>query len=131
MRVRDWQARFASFIAARRGMPFAWGANDCCLFAAGAVDALTGEDPARELRGYTTALEAARLIEACGGLAQIATDALGASVDPSFAAVGDVVLMDNAGRQLLGVCNGGTVLAPGEERMVVLGMDAARAAWKV
>lgn len=131
MRRRDWQAHFAAFVAERRAMPFAWGSNDCCLFAADAVLAMTGQDPAETLRGYASAIEAARIVEGRGGLREIATAALGDEVAPAMAAIGDVVLIANEGRDLLAVCNGGTALAPGEHGMVVLGMDAALAAWKV
>ncbi|MBS0427612.1 MAG: hypothetical protein JSR41_10040 [Proteobacteria bacterium] len=131
MRTRNWQAALSTFIAERRSTPFAWGSNDCCLFAADAVHAMTGVDPAAELRGYSSALDAARLVEARGGLARIAAGALGEPVAPVFASVGDVVLIENEGRELLALCNGTTALAPGELGLVVLGMDAAKAAWRV
>lgn len=131
MRARNWQATLSAFIAERRSVPFAWGSNDCCLFVADAVQAMTGADPAAELRGYRSTLEAARLIEDLGGLERIASDALGDPVPPAFASVGDVVLIENDGRDLLALCNGTTALAPGELGMVVLGMDAAKAAWRV
>lgn len=131
MRCRDWQARLAAFVADRRTMPFSWGVNDCCIFAADAVCAMTGQDPAAALRGYSTAIEAARLVDQHGGLRQIATDALGAEVLPVMATIGDVVLVANEGRELLAVCNLGTAIAPGEWGIVALGMNAALAAWKV
>ena len=131
MRRRDWEGRFAAFVAERRCVPFAWGSNDCCLFAADAVLAITGTDHAGVLRVHTSALEAARLVAQRGGLRQIATDALGPAVAPAMATVGDVVLVVNEGRELLAVCNGGTAIAPGERGMVALGMDAALAAWKI
>lgn len=113
-------------------MPFAWGVNDCCLFAADAVIALTGDDVAADVRGtYSDALGAGRLIEARGGLAAIATAALGAPVLPVFAAVGDVVLLLNEGRELLVICNGTSAVGPGVAGMMALGMEAAIAAWKL
>lgn len=131
MRRDDWQLRFSDFVQTRARLPFAWGSNDCCLFAADAVEAITGVDPAASLRGYDSALSAQRLIDARGGIRQIATDALGAEMAPVFAAVGDVVLIENAGRELLAVCNGTCALAPGEDGMAVLSMTAALAAWRV
>lgn len=131
MRTTNWQAALSAFLAARRDAPFEWGSNDCCLFAADAVQAMTGSDHAAELRGYGSALEAARLIEARGGLERIASDALGEPVAPVFASVGDVVLIENEGRDLLALCNGTTALAPGELGMAVLSMDAAKATWRV
>lgn len=131
-RLQNWQTMFAGFAAARASMPFEWGRNDCCLFAADAVHAMTGHDFAADWRGtYTTTGDAARLMVKRGGLSAIATEALGESVSPLLAGVGDVVLCTNAGRELLAICNGGTALAPGENGMEVLGMDAALAAWKV
>lgn len=131
MRQRDWQQRLAAFGRARTGMPFAWGSNDCCTFAAAAVEALTGVDPMASVPPYATAIEAARLVEEGGGLERLAGSFLGASVSPAMAAVGDIVLVTNAGRQMLGVCNGTNVLAPGEAGMAVLGMETALAAWKI
>lgn len=80
---------------------------------------------------YDTALEAARLVEEGGGLETLAASFLGASVPPVMAAVGDIVLVINAGRQMLGVCNGANVLAPGEKGIAVLSMETALAAWKI
>ena len=54
MRRADWPERLAEFIEARRLEPFAWGKNDCALFAADAVNLLIGVDYAESLRGYTT-----------------------------------------------------------------------------
>lgn len=130
-RLQDWQIRFAAFVAERTAAPFAWGSNDCCLFAADAVLALTGVDRAQALRGYASAEEAARLVARLGGLRQIATDALGPALPPLMAGVGDVVLVLNEGREILAVCNGTTALCPAADRMAVLGMEAALAAWRV
>lgn len=112
-------------------MPFEWGRNDCSLFACDAMLAMTEVDHAAAFRGYTTAREALRLIKDHGGLRAIASAALGESVAPAYAAVGDLVLVKNNGRELLAICNGTNVIAPGKSGMVVLGMDAAVAAWKV
>jgi hypothetical protein len=130
MRLYDWQLRFAEFVATRASMPFAWGQNDCCLFAADAVLAMTGKDHASELRGYDSAIAAQRLIDECGGLREIVRAALGDSILPAFASVGDVVLVENEGREMLAICNGTTALAPGETGIAVLGMNTALAAWR-
>ena len=53
-RLPDWRARLGAHIAAHRTRPFAYGAHDCATFAAGAVQAVTGSDPAAGLTGYTT-----------------------------------------------------------------------------
>lgn len=131
MKQLDWQLRLSEFVRTRAHMPFEWGTNDCCLFASDAVQAMTGDDHAVDLRGYHSALAAARVIEQHGGLRQIATDALGEPHSPVFATVGDVVLLENVGREMLAICNGINALAPGEKEMAVLSMDAALLVWKV
>lgn len=129
-RRSDWQTRLAAFLAQRQALPFAWGSHDCCMFAAGAVNAITGHDYSAGY-AYASAEEAASLLEREGDLAAFATRCLGEPIAPALAAVGDVVLVANDGRQLLAVCNGTSALAPGRLGLVTLGMDAALAAWRV
>lgn len=131
MRVRDWQGRFAAYARERAAVPFAWGSNDCCTFAAGAVEALTGENPMADVGPYDSEMAAARLILRAGDLRALASQFLGAPVPPLMAAVGDVVLLMNEGRELLGVCNGVNALGPGPDGIVALEMSAALAAWKI
>lgn len=131
MRHPDWQQRFSAFGRARINMPFAWGSNDCCTFAAAAVEALTGAAPMAAVPPYDSAIVAARLVEEGGGLEPLAASFLGASVPPVMAAVGDIVLVINSEREMLGVCNGTNVLAPGAQGIAVLGMESALAAWKI
>lgn len=131
MRSADWQERFAAYIRARTEMPFAWGPNDCCSFAAGAVEAMTGRNPMEGIQAYDSPLAAARMVEEGGGLHALASSLLGDAVSPLMAAVGDVVLVENRGRELLAICNGTGVLAPAADRLAALDMTAARAAWKI
>ena len=132
MRRGDWQMRFAEFAKARARMPFEWGKNDCCLFTVDAVLAMTDFDHGADFRGrYSTALEAERIVRQRGGVRQLATEAWGEPASTLMAAVGDPVLLVNDGRELLAVCNGTSALAAGAEGVVVLGMDAALAAWKI
>jgi len=139
MRLPDWQLRFSAFAQDRASAPFRWGHNDCCRFSAAAVEALTGVNPMASFEPYGTKSKESRQalrrtlrqLDRAGGLQGIASHFLGAPVAPLLAGVGDVVLVMNAGREMLGVCNGVNVLAPGEAGIVSLGMDAAIAAWKI
>ena len=131
-RLPTWQTRFALLCIERQRRPFEWGAHDCCLWAADAVRAVTGQDFAEGLRGtYATAAEAARMLAQAGGVRALATHALGEPVGPLMAAVGDVVLFEQDGRELLAVCNGGTALAVAGQGLEPLPMSAALAVWKV
>jgi hypothetical protein len=128
----DWQLRLESFIAQRQAQPFAWGANDCALFAAAAVQALTGADVAATWLGQHTSARAAwRAVRAAGGLPAIATAALGPSIGPAFARVGDLVLLPVRSGHALGLCNGVNVLGPGPQGIAALPRAQALACWRV
>lgn len=131
-RLQNWQVRFEAFVASRRSTPFAWGVNDCATFAADCVQALTGVDPAPAgLRAHRTQKQALRALKRHGGLAGIATAALQQPIHPLRATVGDVVLAQSGGRDLLAICNGSTCLAPSAGGLVNLGMDTCSLAWRV
>jgi hypothetical protein len=135
-RLHDWQERLAALVTQRLHTPFAWGTHDCVLFAADAVHAITGTDPAAAQRGtYATALCAARVIAAHGSLAGIAAAALGAEVLPLQACAGDVGLVHQAAggsdRECLAVCTGACWHVPGAAGLVALPLTAAARAWRV
>lgn len=130
-RYHDWQLRLEAFARERQSMPFAWGINDCCTFAADWVEQATGVRMLSNMRGYRTARDALVLIKGGGGLRSIACHALGGFILPAYARVGDVVLHKYGKREALGVCNGGGILAPAMQGMVCVGMDDALTAWRV
>ncbi len=131
-RFHDWQMRFEAFVRERQDMPFVWGSNDCAHFTAACVQALTGMDlTPPDLRPYNTELQAARALKAYGGIIGIATAALGEPVPVFMARIGDVVVSASVGSDMLAVCNGSTLIAPGTSGIVVLSMDQARLCWRV
>jgi hypothetical protein len=131
MRARDWQERLEALVMARLHVPFAWGRVDCCLFAADAVHALTGTDPAAPWRGtYSDERGALRLVQSLGGLAAIAELHCGMEVDPARARPGDIVL-GRVDRECLGVCTGATWHAPSAAGLVARPMAEAQRAWRV
>jgi hypothetical protein len=94
VRLPDWEARLSAYIAERAEMPFQWGVNDCALFAAGAVQALTGEDFGKPWRGkYSTEAGAAKALKRRGfeDVAGPFTQALGDPFAAAFARRGDIV----------------------------------------
>lgn len=104
-RAHYWDTRaFHNFLITRRQMPFVWGQNDCALFAADGILAITGVDIALEFRDRysdeTGALQAIRDI--CGGAT--VTDAAAYCAQkhglielakPLFAKRGDLVIVRN------------------------------------
>lgn len=118
-RFPDWPDRLAGAVNGGLTRAFAWGRFDCCLFACDGVAAITGVDPAAELRGrYTTQLGAARVLKrfAGGGLAEAAdkiAGQLGApAIAPSRAQRGDVVLVETEHGPALGIIAGGGAFFP-------------------
>ena len=74
-RSADWPERLADMIEQRRSEPFAWGANDCCLFPADVVRAMTGFDFAAAWRGqYDSAIGAQRQLDEAGGMVALVTE---------------------------------------------------------
>lgn len=88
-------------------MPFAWGSNDCCLFAADWVLAATGRDIAADYRGrYQSALPALRFVKDGGGVEAMIERAGGQPIDSKLARRGDVIARDVGNGVGLGVCVG-------------------------
>jgi hypothetical protein len=108
-----WHTRaFDTFLRERAEMPFAWGSNDCALFAADAILANTGTDIAADFRGkYTTQLGALRTIQEVTGGTSVADAAaycavkhgLTEHIHPLMAQRGDLVVIDNGGNLIAGV----------------------------
>ncbi|MES2973355.1 MAG: hypothetical protein V4757_07085 [Pseudomonadota bacterium] len=133
-RFPDWRLRFDVFMTARLRTPFAWGSNDCALFAADCVLAIAGVDLAAGMRTHRTATQAARVIRRHGGLAEIATRALGQPVKVCDAQQGDIVLMPqpHGHRELLSVSLGGDqVAAPMAHGMGLMPRASGLHAWRV
>lgn len=139
-RFDTWPKLLGDFAASRRDTPFAWGENDCCLFACDAVLAMTGVDMAADFRGkYDDALGARRMLDAqgCETVGELAT-AIAAKhylreVPVLYAQRGDVVLLLNEGRNLLGIVthDGTEVWAPGEDELQVWPLARCERAWRI
>jgi len=109
----DWRARLATYLADLAGRRFRPGRHDCALFAAGAVEAMTGVDLAAPWRGTYRSLEQGRAaLEAAGWAShQEFVAAHFAPVAPSLAQVGDLAVMPGEieGSAALGVVQGPAV----------------------
>lgn len=83
MRISTWEDALVNYIAIKRHEPFNYGVNDCCLFAAGAVEAITGEDPMPEFRGKYDSLKTSLI-----AIRDIGAGTLEATMDGKFPEVG-------------------------------------------
>lgn len=127
-----WRERhFHAFLIERANMPFEWGKNDCALFAADAIQAVSGTDIADDFRGkYTTQLGSLRTIKAVTGGSSVADAAaycankhgLTEHTHLLMAQRGDLVVIENAGTLIAGVVhlNGRDVVSVSESGLVRL-----------
>jgi hypothetical protein len=142
-RLPNWDTQLLpAFVASRRTTPFAWGTNDCSLFAADAVLAITGEDIADAFRGrYTDEASAFGLIKALTGGTDVAHAAAYCATKhglteysyPKLAKRGDLVVLTNAGRVIAGVVHtdGRHIVSVGEKGLLYLPISQAQRAWAV
>jgi hypothetical protein len=134
MRLPDWEERLATLTHEAQTRVFGWGMFDCCVFAAEAVEAVTGRNPMDRVRTlYDDAATAARLVRRLGGLREAVTHALG--VEPTAAVKcaqrGDIVLVRQPKQPALGVVIGQSALVPLAHGVQRVSMGDWLAAWRV
>lgn len=130
-RPRDWMEQLEAVVRARMFQPFAYGQQDCILFAAECVQACTGRD-VWQGASYTGALDGLRLLRELGGIKALAASRLGEEISPELAAPGDVGLYLDADPEHpgLAVNVGGTWLAPSARGLRPLQRDRITTAWR-
>ena len=132
MRIANWEDVLWAEVGRWRKAPFEWGVNDCCLFAARCVDAISGSDWVGDLRGcYHDERSALAYIKAEGGVEASVTRRLGASVPRLLARRGDVCLVETPSGHGLAVCVGGSVMIPGPAGLLSQALSTVLCAWRV
>lgn len=109
-RFEDWPERLNDYLHDCETRAFLRGRHDCALFAAGAVEAMTGKDFGAKFRaGYDDRRGASRALKkhGAGTLFDTATLFLGAPLaHPKQARRGDIVGLELEDGPTLGVCTG-------------------------
>lgn len=132
-RIPNWETALNRFLADRSTVPFAYGRNDCALFASDAVLAMTGKDPAQDFRGkYRSMTGSIRVLRSIGNGDLESTFSARFKEKPvSFAKRGDLVWDGEA----VGVCFGDRAVFVGEnaqrEGLFLVPMTAMKKAWAV
>jgi uncharacterized protein DUF6950 len=104
----DWRVRLGAYLATEARRPFEYGTSDCALFAAGALNAMTGSDPSANYRGrYTTLRGGLRILRKDGFRDHVEkAAALLSEVAPQRARVGDIAVVETSEGPSLGVVQG-------------------------
>lgn len=145
-RLTDWNSRYAAAVRDIARLPFAWrhpdaGSIDCVRLAWRVATAIRGRAPC-DLPAYEDARGAIRALRQRAGidgrapwpdmLCRAASAVLGQGIPPASAAIGDIVLLAQGRRAMLGVCNGATAITAAQPRgLAHIPMSAAVAAWQV
>lgn len=132
MRRTDWLEKLLSSVEDWRKEPFEWGVNDCCMFAARCVDAMTDSDWVADLQScYSDEATARAYIAAEGSIEASVTKRLGEPVPRLQARRGDVCLVEAETGQSLAVCVGGSVVGPGLRKQYALPLSEVICAWRI
>jgi hypothetical protein len=142
-RKPNWQTLLHEFLEKRVREPFTWGGNDCALFAADAVNVITGTDLGAGFRGkYSDQAGALALMKTTCGT----EDALALAVylcaqakfvpwaSVAYAQRGDVIVLKNPdGSHSLGIValDGRHALFVTEDGLRRMKVLSCVAAWKV
>lgn len=142
-RTDHWATReLHNFLLARAAEPFAWGKNDCSLFAADAIQSFTGVDLASDFRGkYTDEASAMALVQKVTGTATIEAAAVHCAQQhslveyqyPLMAKRGDLVLVLESGRLISAIVhlNGRHAVTVGEDGLKRLLITQVKRAWAI
>jgi hypothetical protein len=140
-RLPDWQSRLSAFVVANSARRFEYGAFDCGLFVAGAIEAMTGVDVAGELRGkYRRRGEAFRAIaDLCGRPTMAAAAEFFAArwgcceIPVGLAQRGDAVQLKRNRAAALGIVamHGTEILTPYRDGLLRLPLEHATRAWRI
>lgn len=141
MRIENWPQRLNDFIESRRNSKFEWGSNDCCMFAALAIEAVLGfNEHAKYLGSYSTR-QGARNVLCALTRQQTYSRAVAALPDvlgyercnPKLAQRGDLVLIRQHRVPALGVVSmdGRFAVAPGHTGIMKIPINQVIAAWRI
>lgn len=130
----DRYAALAAVVEKYRATPFAWGGHDCCLWAATAVQAQLGADPAADLRGtYHSQRAAVALIRKKFGQIEKIPSAYGFAEQPLARSQRGWLVSKRFQRRgiTLGVCVGTRAAFAGPDGLVFCSLGECRKTWRV
>lgn len=140
IRKENWVILLDEYLKTKENLPFCFGSNDCCLFAAGAVKSMSGVDLSVEFRGkYRNEIGAARSLKKYSGggvrelMEKISINYGMIESKPLMLSRGDIALIYQNDRESLGIIDltGMRIVAPGISGTVSLPIDEAITGWSI
>lgn len=92
MRKKDWPKRLSEYLVSVKDKEFQYGEYDCCIFSAGGIKAVNGEDLMEGIRGtYSSKKESKTVLKRLEGtLLQFLKKKLGKPVNGARGQRGDI-----------------------------------------
>ena len=133
-KLPNWEPMFHDFVK-NNNFPFEWGKNDCCKFSNALIKQITGEDLIPKKLKWKDEASAMKAIASYGGDLETsiekACNAKGVGeIDKAFMTCGDLVVYEQNGSNLVGMCNGFGILTPTDDGIAVLDCDLAYRVWR-
>ena len=131
VRRHDWASRLFAVADEHQDRSFAWGVNDCCLFVARCIDAMTDSDLEAQILSRYSDVDSARAFVLEYGLLSVAVSHyLGEPVTRSPQR-GDAVLIHGGEDYAVGICLGSQIAAMGPTGLRMLPLSEVIKVWPV
>lgn len=131
MRIENWPTTLMKMIERAEKEPFVWGQNDCCLWTADVVLAITSHDFADGLRGRYHDEDGAKAIYEGYTFEHFITSILGESIHVNFAQRGDVMMKKFETGETLGICIGAKTAFKTVSGLIQIPTLECDAAWRI
>jgi hypothetical protein len=133
-KLPNWEPMFHDFVK-NNNFPFEWGKNDCCKFSNALIKQMTGEDLIPKKLKWKDEASAMKAIASYGGDLETsiekACNAKGVGeIDKAFMTCGDLVVYEQNGSSLVGMCNGFGILTPTDDGINVVDNSLALRVWR-
>lgn len=129
MRYEDWPERLDVFIEDARNKVFKFGVNDCCIFAARAVESIINIGLLEKVQELHKSKSSRK------NLASLVSTTLKTykfeEVPPLSAQRGDVVIFETVLGDTVGISVGNSIVAPGEYQLEFFPLYIAKRAWRI
>ena len=128
-RKSNWEQELSDYLISKRGLPFEYGSHDCAHFVAGAVEAITGDNPMADITdSYDSQIGSLRVLKRLGfdDVEQFMESKF-TTILVGFAQTGDVVLHDGC----LGIVISSKAVFVGEIGYTFVDRSEWSSAWEV